>query len=265
MSGADRTAGPPPADGAPHLHILTGASRGLGRAIASRLLRPGHRLVCIARGEDAALDAEARAAGVACEQWRLDLADAGAAADRLREWLGDRPAGTFSAATLINNAGTIPPLVPLRAAEDADTARALRVGLEAPLLLTAAFLAATRDWTAPRRVLNISSGLGRRPMASQAAYCTAKAGMDMFTRCAALDEAQRPHGARLCSLAPGVIDTGMQGQLRSADGDDFPDRARFAALRSEGRLSSPEDAAAQVLAYLARPDFGDEPVADVRG
>jgi NAD(P)-dependent dehydrogenase (short-subunit alcohol dehydrogenase family) len=248
-----------------HLYILTGASRGMGRAMASQLLRPGHRLVCIARNDDPSLADEARRAGIEIDQWRLDLADGAAAAARLRAWLAGRPSGAWSGATLINNAGTIPPVVPLHAADAGDTAHALRVGLEAPMLLSAAFLAATRGWTVPRRVLNISSGLGRRPMASQAAYCTAKAGMDMFTRCAALDEARRPDGARLCSLAPGVIDTDMQAHLRGADAGDFPDRGRFAALQAQRQLTSPEAAARQVLAYLARPDFGDEPVADVRG
>jgi NAD(P)-dependent dehydrogenase (short-subunit alcohol dehydrogenase family) len=248
-----------------HLYILTGASRGMGRAIASRLLRPGHRLVCIARHDDPSLADEAREAGTDAEQWRLDLADGAAAAARLTQWLDERGRDAWAGATLINNAGTIPPVVPLHAAAAEDTMRALRVGLEAPMLLSAAFLAATQRWTAPRRVLNISSGLGRRPMASQAAYCTAKAGMDMFTRCAALDEARHPHGARLCSLAPGVIDTDMQAHLRGAGADDFPDRGRFAALQAERRLTAPDDAARQVLDYLARPDFGDEPVADVRG
>ena len=59
-------------------------------------------------------------------------------------------------------------------------------------------------------------------MASQAAYCAAKAGMDHFTRCVALDEAIKPHGAKVCSLAPGVIDTDMQVQLRGADPAAFP-------------------------------------------
>ena len=101
-------------------------------------------------------------------------------------------------------------------------------------------------------------------MASQAAYCAAKAGMDHFTRCVALEEAQAPNGARLCSLAPGVIDTDMQVQLRGADAAAFPDRANFEALKAGGQLTSPEEAARRVLAWLARPDFGAEPVADVR-
>ena len=90
------------------------------------------------------------------------------------------------------------------------------------MLLTAAFWRPPKAGPCPRKVLNISSGLGRRAMASQAAYCAAKAGMDHFTRCVALDEAIKPHGAKVCSLAPGVIDTDMQVQLRGADPAAFP-------------------------------------------
>ena len=154
--------------------------------------------------------------------------------------------------------------MPLRDAAPADLANALRVGLEAPMQLTAAFLHATRAWPGVRKVLNISSGLGRRAMASQAAYCAAKAGMDHFTRCLALDEAAKAHGASVCSLAPGVIDTDMQIQLRGASAADFPDVQNFAALKSGGMLTTPAAAAARVLAWLERADFGSNPVADVR-
>jgi NAD(P)-dependent dehydrogenase (short-subunit alcohol dehydrogenase family) len=132
------------------------------------------------------------------------------------------------------------------------------------MALCAVFLEATQRWPLPRKVLNISSGLGRYPMASQAAYCAAKAGMDHFTRCMALDEALHANGAKVCSLAPGVIDTDMQGQLRGAASEAFPDQSKFLQLKAQGQLSSPEQAAEQVLRFLGRPDFGLEPVADVR-
>ena len=132
------------------------------------------------------------------------------------------------------------------------------------MLLSSAFLYATSDWRATRKLLNISSGLGRRAMAAQAAYCAAKAGMDHFTRCVALEQALLPNGARVCSLAPGVIDTDMQVQLRGADEADFPDRGNFVGMKEKGALASPEQAAASVLAYLARVDFGASPVGDVR-
>ena len=247
----------------PHLTILTGASRGMGLAMAQQLLAPDHTLVCISRRENAALATQARQTGATLEQWPLDLADSGEAAARLQQWLGQ--AGVrYASATLINNAGVIPAIAPLSALAPNDIAQALRVDLEAPMALTAAFLAATESWQVPRKVLNISSGLGRRPMASQAVYCAAKAGMDLYTRCVALEEALKPHGARVCSLAPGVIDTDMQVQLRGADATAFPDRARFEQLKRGGQLDSPEAAAHKVLAFLQRADFGSEPMADVR-
>lgn len=248
-----------------HLYVLTGASRGMGLAMAQQLLRPGHTLLCLSRQTNPELQAQALSSGATLLQWQQDLADGTGASARLAHWLGAQDGAAYASATLINNAGVIPRIGPLQDADANDLAHALRVGLEAPLLLCAAFLNATQGWPGLRRVLNISSGLGRRPMASQSAYCAAKAGMDHFTRCLALEEATKPHGAKVCSLAPGVIDTDMQVQLRNANASAFPDRARFAQLHAMGQLSSPEDAARQVLAYVNRPDFGAEAVADVRG
>lgn len=248
-----------------HLYILTGGSRGMGLAMARQLLQPGHTLVLIARTVNATLTAPP---GCVLEQWPHDLADAAPVAGRLQAWLQAQAADRHASATLINNAGTLAHIAPLHdcggATEQMTLANALRVGLEAPMLLGAAFLAATREWSAARRLLNISSGLGRHPMASQAAYCAAKAGLDHLTRCVALEEAIQPHGARVCALAPGVIDTDMQGQLRGADEHAFPDRSRFIALQRNEQLISSEEAAHRVLAWLHRPDFGAEVIADVR-
>jgi NAD(P)-dependent dehydrogenase (short-subunit alcohol dehydrogenase family) len=243
------------------LTILTGASRGMGRAMAEQLLQPGHRLLAIARRFDPALAALAAKRGADFEAWALDLADAPTAAGRLAAWLA---AQAPADAALINNAAALSEPSPLRDGDIGDLSNAVRVGLEAPLLLSAAFLRATAAWPTDRRILNISSGLGRRAMAGSASYCAVKAGMDHFSRVLALEEAGRPHGARIVSLAPGIIDTDMQVQLRSADRGRFPDGAQFEAFKVEGRLDSPADAAAKVLRFLARADFGADPVADVR-
>ena len=247
-----------------HLYILTGASRGMGLAMAQQLLQSGHRLLCISRQRNEALAAQAQSIDADLVQWQADLANGASVAQRLKDWLAQQNPANLASATLINNAGVIAHIAPLGLADAADLANALRVGLEAPMQLSAAFIGATDAWGLPRKVLNISSGLGRRAMASQSAYCAAKAGMDHFTRCLALDEALKPQGARVCSLAPGVIDTDMQVQLRGAPGQDFPDQGNFQQLKDQGMLSSPQDAAAKVLAYLNRPDFGANPVADVR-
>jgi benzil reductase ((S)-benzoin forming) len=247
-----------------HLTILTGASRGMGLAMAEQLIDAGHDLLCISRKHNDALGLRASAKGVRCEQWPQDLARADVAAMRLEEWLAARAGEGYGAVTLINNAALLPRLAPLAHIPPLEVADALRVGLEAPMLLTGAFLRATEGWTAQRKVLNISSGSGRRAMASQATYSAAKAGMDHFTRCVALEEAGKPNGAKVCSLAPGVIDTDMQTQLRGADPGEFADIGYFVDLKEKGVLNSPPQAAARVLVVLARPDFGANPVADVR-
>ena len=254
---------------AQHLVILTGASRGMGLAMARQLLTPVRHLLCISRRITPELDDLARLRGATLVQWSQDLSEPREAAVRLDAWLDALKTQDIASAALINNAGMIPRIGPIDECPAGELAAALRVGLEAPLLLTAAFLRATGHWVAagwrgPRKVLNISSGLGRRAMAAQAPYCAAKAGLDHFTRCTALDEARREHGARLVSLAPGVIDTDMQEQLRAGDPAAFPDLPRFVELQRQGQLTSPQDAAGRVLAWLERADFGEQPVADVR-
>ena len=246
------------------LFIITGASRGLGAAMAEQLLAPDHRLLCLSRRTSGTLAAKAATVGAGLEQWPIDLAQPEAASARLQAWLQSLEPAHFGAATLINNAGVITCVGPVDECDDAELSAALRVSLEAPMLLSAAFLRATRGWSAQRHVLNISSGLGRRAMAGSAGYCAAKAGMDHFSRALALDEAARPNGARVVSLAPGVIDTDMQVQLRTADPAGFPEQGNFIKLKQGGQLTSPHDAAARVLAWLKRADFGANPVADVR-
>ena len=247
-----------------HLTLITGASRGLGRAMAEQLLQAGHTVLGISRRQEPQLAELAQQAGAEFIQWEQDLSDPVAASARLAAWLKALDGQRFDSVTLINNAGTVGNPAPLVSAVGAELSQALRIGLEAPMLLTAAFLGATREWRGARKVLNISSGLGRNAMGSQAPYCAAKAGMDHFSRAVALEEAAAPNGARIVSLAPGIIDTDMQVQLRGASAEKFPDRTRFVSMKEEGRLDSPATAAAKVLKYLAREDFGRNPVADVR-
>ena len=126
------------------LTVLTGASRGMGLAMAEQLLQPGAHLLCISRNTKDGLVHLAQAHGAVVEQWSADLAEAAPVAQRLRQWLAAMDTSTLASATLINNAGVIPAINPLRDNTSADLAHALRVGLEAPMQLCAAFLNATQ-------------------------------------------------------------------------------------------------------------------------
>lgn len=243
------------------LYILTGASRGLGAAIAAELLADDVVLLTLSRRPDTALATKAAQAGTALEQWAIDVGHDIGAAVRLEAWLHRRSASEFRSAALINNAGVIGQVGSITLSNADELAAVLRVNLEAPVLLTAAFLRATRDWAVDKRVLSISSGAAQRPITGWTTYCASKAGLDMFTRTAAQDEALQPNPARLAALAPGVIDTEMQVKLRQADSSGFPDQARFVEYHATGQLATPEFAAQRVLSFLADAAFGSEPVA----
>lgn len=240
--------------------IVTGGSRGLGRALTALLLQQGHRVLSLQRHPDPAL----AAASPALEAWACDLADPALAAARLEAWIRALPRDGLSALNLINNAASLSHIASLDDVTPGDAQRDLRVGLEAPVLMSSAFLRASADLQVPRRLMHISSGLGRRAMAGSAIYCAVKAGLDHLSRALALEQAALPNGARSVSIAPGVIDTDMQLQLRSADPQRFAAQPQFAALKAQGQLDTPEGCAAKLLAYLERPDFGSQPVADIR-
>ena len=222
--------------------IVTGHSRGLGAAIADQLHAAGWQVLGISR----------QARGAAFEEWPADLADPLPVAERLQDWLGAKsPARVL----LVNNAALVTEPGPVQTVPLSALSSSLRVGLEAVLLLSSAVMASA---CADTRIVNVSSGLGRRPMAATAPYCAAKAGMDMLSRAMAMD------GARVVSLAPGIIDTDMQTQLRSGDPARFPDVARFVDFKASGALQTAEDTAKRLIAYALREDFGANPVADLR-
>lgn len=244
--------------------VLTGASRGLGAAMAEQLLLPDRKVIGVARSPNHALAALAREKG-AWLDWHLqDLSDV-VATDALAASICAGLPRDAKRYVLINNAGAADPIGPVAKLDVPRATAALHVNLAAAMVFTARFLAATAGTKADRRVLNISSGLGRRPMDGSSVYCASKAGLDMFTRCLKLEQALEANGARVVSLAPGVIETDMQVYMRSRDPGDFPQRAYFQGMKDEARLSTPEDAARRILAYLDRDDFGEREIDDIRG
>ncbi|WP_238926296.1 SDR family oxidoreductase [Achromobacter xylosoxidans] len=242
--------------------ILTGASRGIGAAMARGLAKPGTRLITLARREDPELAAYARSRDAQLEQLSVDLSDlaaAEAAARRICDAL-PRDAGRY---LLINNAGTVHPVSGTDALIDGPAiAAAFNLNVTAVMLLTARFLAAVADLKADRRVLNISSGAGRNPNAGWGVYCATKAALDMYSR--VVKQEQGEGGARVVSLAPGIVDTDMQAAIRSSDPKSFPALAKFQDFHASGKLSSPANVASRILAYLDRDDFGTTEIDDIR-
>ena len=235
-----------------NLYIVTGATKGLGSEIARGIAaQPGKRLITMGRARSDATNIE------------VDLADAvalGLACDELER----RVAGArFERAVLFNNAGVISPVGPLEKVDAAELERNLAVNFTAPILLMRRFLRVTAS-TPLRRIVNISSGAGRRPVFGWTAYCAAKAGLDMASRVVALEAAERGFAIEVSSLAPGVIDTAMQEKVRSASAEDFVEVDRFRALKADATLRPAADVAADILRLEAAGRLAGDPIQDLR-
>ncbi|MES2760183.1 MAG: SDR family oxidoreductase [Pseudomonadota bacterium] len=237
--------------------ILTGHSKGLGAAIAADLLTRGIAVLGLARG--AATHLAARFPAL-LRQTELDLADS----DALRAWLagGDLAAWQAGCDTvlLINNAGTVQPVGPLALQDAGAVGRAIALNVAAPMMLASAVAAACAP-PAACRILHVSSGAGRGAYPGWSVYCATKAALDQHARAVALDQNRN---LRICSLAPGVIDTGMQAEIRATSLERFPLRQRFEQLKRDGELADPAGCARALVDYLLADRFGAVPVDDLR-
>lgn len=237
--------------------IITGHSRGVGAALADNLLQRGFFVLGLSRHQNQDI---ARRFPESLKEVTIDLADTAS----LIAWIdGDHLKSFFSAAKrayLINNAGLLQPVGPLGTQDNSALAQSIAVNVTAPMLLANALVAATPAGIL-RRVLHISSGVGRRPCAGWSVYSATKAALDQHARSAALDAVS---DLEIASIAPGVIDTDMQVEIRSSDPEKFPPLAQYIALKRQGLLSSPAVCAEKLASYLVSDSFKNGDVVDVR-
>jgi hypothetical protein len=235
--------------------IITGHTRGLGAAIAEQLLLQGIAVLGVSRSQSKALTHHET-----FTQIEVDLADPA----NLTTFLTGNTLQHFMSGArtvlLFNNAGTVQPIGPIEAQDIAAIAQAVTLNVSAPLMFSTAFAAASPD-AADRRIVHISSGAARNPYAGWSVYCATKAALDHHARSVALDQNR---ALRICSVAPGVVDTNMQAEIRGAGEDKFPLREKFEDLKRNGQLATPAESAAKLVQYALSDAFGAVATADVR-
>jgi len=224
--------------------LVTGASRGIGRAIAARLAREG-AAVAVGYATQAAAAEETvqaiTAAGGSAFAVGFDVGSAEAVADGMEAAVAKL--GRLD--VLVNNAGVAVDGLVLRYKE-ADWQRVLDVNLTGVFLCTKAAL---RTMVRARygRIVSVTSVVAQMGNAGQAAYAASKAGVVGFTRSVAREIASR--GITANAVAPGFIDTEMTASLTD------PQRTAYTTLIPAGRLGGADEVAAAV-AFLASPEAG---------
>ncbi|MEK6190019.1 MAG: SDR family NAD(P)-dependent oxidoreductase [Carnobacterium alterfunditum] len=233
-------------------YIITGASKGIGYEWSKQLIGKGHLVIGIARTQP--------------EHWpgehflSVDLTQLEAIEKTMEQALGQLPKD-IEQIVLINNAGTIDPIGLAHTNDSAEVTQSIVLNLTAPMLLCGAFINQLKNSPAEKRIINISSGAGRKAYEGWSAYCAGKAGLDHFSSCIDAEN----EDVKVVSVAPGIIDTGMQEKIRQSDATDFPLIEKFLDYKESGLLSSPEETARLLIEMNERTDFNELPtILDVR-
>lgn len=231
--------------------IITGGGRGIGAAAASLLASAGANVVLTARSEDQ-IEAAAR-------QIRRDGARAIAVPcdvtnpEQIEEVVEAALTQFDRVDILVNNAGIIWPVEQVYEADPEEWAYNIHCNLVGPFQLARNVLPVMID-QGYGRILNVTSGAAVNVSPGWSAYCAAKAGLNMLTRCLAVElQADGVTGVTVNALAPGMVDTEMQADIRSIDTDDSSlDFSRFHEAHRQGALLTPESAA-RLIYWLVGP------------
>lgn len=229
--------------------MITGTSRGLGEALAYQLIQKNHHVICIARNENASLIETARQRACLLDSFSSDLGDSRNIDALMEAVFAKIDLQSAEGLYLINNAGVLDPIKPVGRSESGSVIRNIQVNLLAPMLLIESFIRLSLEYDIDKRIINVSSGAGRKPYEGWSSYCSAKAGVDMFTRCVALEAEKQNHPVRIVSFGPGVMDTDMQAGIRKTGESDFVQLQKFLDLKKDGKLL-PASQVAEVLIRL---------------
>lgn len=249
-------------------YVITGASRGIGEALARKVMETdGGRalVVCVSRTASERLDEAAGAAGARLKTILCDVSRYEELDELAKRILGEFDPERLQSLYWVNNAGVLDPMGPIEQADSEALAKHLHINLLAPMILSGAFIRYTAAWTQVRkRLVHISSGAGKKPYHGWGAYCASKAGLDMLSRCIGVEQGTDESAVKTVSIAPGVVDTGMQEQIRGTSEETFRDVGRFVELKNSGGLFAPEEAAARIAQVLREDKYAQGDVIDIR-
>ena len=222
-----------------HLVIVSGGSSGIGLGLLEACPWSGARRIDVSRS-----------GAPGCEHVKADLADP--ACWPVVAEMFEREVAGFAGERVVffHSAGTLTPIGFAGEMDPAAYARNVLLNSAAPQVLGDAFLRAAARTEARCQLLNISSGAANKAYAGWSAYCAGKAAADHWVRTAGLEQERRGGRVRLLSVAPGVVATPMQAEIRATPQDDFPDVARFVGMHEDGSLRDPAEVARELWALL---------------
>lgn len=237
-------------------YIVTGTTRGIGRALAEAILAGGDQLLALSRLPDRS---DGRWVNVQCELSRSETV-----IPCLERLLVPGFHLSSDNLVLINNAGVLAPMSSLGRMQEDQISYHMQVNQMAPVLLMSAFIRLSREFSGKRRIINISSGAARHPYSGWSLYCASKAALEMVTLCAAREQEVEVNPVGICAVSPGKVDTDMQVMIRQSSPEQFPAQPQFLRAKASGELMTPEQVACLLLALDKAGQFKNGGIYDLR-
>ncbi len=233
-------------------YFITGASKGLGKALTELLLEDDNNVVY-------GLSRTNTTQHFNYTHIEIDLSSPEKVESFQFPELKDA-----NKVVLVNNAGMVGDVKYVGNIDNRKIIDCYNLNLIAPAILTNNFIAAYNNSSVKKLIINVSSGAGRHPIDGWNVYCSTKAGMDMFSQVLNEENKINESNIEVLSLAPGIIDTGMQTEIRSADVNEFSGLEKFIDYKENGDLVQPEITAQQVLTFIKNPNIATNVLCSVR-
>lgn len=236
------------------LFIITGASKGIGKGLAEKALERGATVWGISRTHT-----------ITHHNYKditLNLAELPSLLKALPELFFD--VKDFEKLVLINNAGTLGDIAHVGTIENKSIPQLFDLNVSAPLLLMNQFMKDFKDFKGEKVIINISSGAGKNAVDGWSGYCASKAALDMASEVAAKEAQLNGSGFVIKAIAPGVVDTEMQTQIRSSDQKSFSGVEKFKNLKADNQLSSEREVAEKYFHFIDNLEQYPEVILDVR-
>jgi benzil reductase ((S)-benzoin forming) len=244
--------------------IVTGASRGIGEALAQECAGEGHRVITISRSAVPALSAFFAQKNTPHQHLQADLSQPAQVSQLGDILFGNLDKDQIESLVLINNAGMLEPIGPAGKTTDGEVIAHIQLNLLAPMLLTSTMIRHTATWNIPKIILNISSGAAFNAYYGWSAYCSGKAGLTMYTKSVALEQQEEPYPVRIFAIGPGVVDTQMQDIIRSKSREEFRMLDKFIELKEKGYLQDPASVAKRLMKVISDPALENGFTGDLR-
>ncbi|MFT2008414.1 SDR family NAD(P)-dependent oxidoreductase [Pontibacter sp. 13R65] len=237
-------------------YIITGASKGIGKAIAEELLQDASNYVI----------GVSRTNSIEHPNYRfqpLDFSDLEGVEHNLQKIF--TPLKDADRLVLLNNAGVLGDIGYVGEQLPNDLFKfVMDVNVVVPAMLINTFLQVYHKLPCPKVIVNISSGAGKYPIDGWAAYCASKAALDMLSLTVQKEQEARHAKVKVFSLSPGVVDTAMQEQIRESNATQFSAVEKFRQYKASGELSTPEAVGRKVVKFLNETDKYHDIILSVR-